>query len=241
MDEHKTESAIKRTANIRPQVTPQQKKRKKIMQILTGIIVFIGICVISFIAQQYNSNAPIIILIGVGFGYTLQRARFCFTACFRDPVLTGSTQLTKALIIGLAVSTFVFMIISIKKAGLDVNVIEMKNIAGTVKNSGLHTAIGAFIFGIGAVIAGGCASGTLMRMGEGFLQQWIVIVFFVMGSVLGAWILSGIKTVPFLYGKVVFLPKTLGGWLPAAIVQFSLFLILYILADIWGKKKAGVR
>ena len=47
------------------------------------------------------------------------------------------------------------------------------------------TVIGAFIFGIGMVIAGGCASGTLMRVGEGFTMQILALFFFIVGSLWG--------------------------------------------------------
>ncbi len=42
------------------------------------------------------------------------------------------------------------------------------------------------MFGIGMVIAGGCASGTLMRVGEGFAMQMLSLLFFVIGSLIGA-------------------------------------------------------
>lgn len=56
----------------------------------------------------YGRNEPrlaFIWMIAVALGLTLQRARFCFTAAMRDPVLTGGTNLTKAVIGGLATYT----------------------------------------------------------------------------------------------------------------------------------------
>ncbi|MDZ7792198.1 MAG: YeeE/YedE thiosulfate transporter family protein [Spirochaetia bacterium] len=87
-----------------------------------------------------------------------------------------------------------------------------------------------------AVIAGGCASGTLMRVGEGFMMQWLSIIFFIIGSVIGVAIYPLWK--PLLQsGSAVYLPRVLGGWLPALILQFALLLGLYILADWWKTKK----
>ncbi|WDU83426.1 YeeE/YedE thiosulfate transporter family protein [Caloramator sp. Dgby_cultured_2] len=47
-------------------------------------------------------------ILGVAAGFTLQRSRFCFTASMRDPVLTGGTSLTKAVIIAIATATVGF-------------------------------------------------------------------------------------------------------------------------------------
>ena len=131
----------------------------------------------------------------------------------------------------LALST-VFFAARIKALGWDLKAGGKP--VGNIAALGWHTVVGGFIFGIGAVISGGCASGTLMRMGEGFIQQWIAIVFFIIGSVLGGPVLGWFKI-----GKPVHLPQALGGWIPAFIVQFGVLFALYILADWYGRKKAG--
>jgi len=176
--------------------------------------------------------------IGIALGITLQRARFCFTASMRDPVLTGSTSLTKALIAGLAVGTVGFAALQLGayfKAGQMADAMKL----AALEPVGLHTVVGGFLFGLGAVIAGGCASGTLMRMGEGFLQQWLVLPFFVLGSALAAASWPAWKAalrVPPSGG--VYLPKVLGGFVPALLVQFGLLLAAWLLADWWGRRKA---
>jgi hypothetical protein len=38
--------------------------------------------------------------------------------------------------------------------------------------------VGGFIFGLGAMFAGGCGSGTLWRVGEGQIKLWLVVPFF---------------------------------------------------------------
>jgi uncharacterized protein len=228
---------IKRSSS-RKSVTPEQRRRKKIIQITLGVVLFAIIVVIAVLFQGINQKAFFILFIGIALGYTLQRSRFCFTASLRDPLLTGGTNLTKAVVIGLAVSSIGFMAINMAKFGLDMSTYDLSIAAGNIKPMGINTAIGAFIFGIGAVISGGCASGTLMRMGEGFAQQWLAFVFFVIGSVLGAIIMVPMNTIPALVGKPVFLPDALGGWMPAIILQFGLLALVYLLADWWGKKKA---
>ncbi len=112
------------------------------------------------------------------FGFILQRARFCFTASLRDPYLTGGTTLTKAVLTAFAITSIGFIAI---QYGAVSKGLPMPGQAYVVPISAA-TAIGAFMFGIGMVIAGGCASGTCMRVGEGFHMQILSLFFFVVGS-----------------------------------------------------------
>jgi uncharacterized membrane protein YedE/YeeE len=192
-----------------------------------------------YLVRTGGSPKPAFIwAVGIALGLTLQRSRFCFTASMRDPVLTGSTSLTKAVIAGLAVGTVGFTAIQLGayfKAGQLADAMKV----AAIEPVGLHTVVGGFLFGLGAVIAGGCASGTLMRLGEGFLQQWVAIPFFILGSALGAatWPLwrDALHVQP---KGGVYLPMALGGFLPALLLQFGLLLGAWLLADWWGKRSA---
>ena len=233
-----SDSTIRRSS--RPQMSPEQRKRRRSIQISSGIIAIVLCIFVGFWAQgKYpGGNSAFIWAIGLSLGYVLQRSRFCFTAAVRDPVLTGGTDLTKALVVALALSSLLYAGLHIKAIGW--NLQGEGKLVGNIANVGIHTLIGGFIFGIGAVISGGCASGTLMRMGEGFVQQWIAIVFFIIGSVLGGPILNLVRKSNFLHpGKSIHLAKLFGGWLPALIVQFGLLFAIYILADWYGKKRSG--
>jgi len=176
--------------------------------------------------------------IGIALGLTLQRARFCFTASMRDPVLTGSTSLTKAVVVGLAVGTVGFSAIQLAAYLKTGQLADAMKLAG-LEPVGMHTVVGGFLFGLGAVIAGGCASGTLMRMGEGFLQQWLVIPFFILGSAIGAVTWPIWKAAFHVQPKGgVYVPMALGGFAPALVLQFGLLLAVYLLADWWGRRSA---
>jgi len=220
-------------------LTPEIRRRKRRIQIIVGFVFIAAYIALCFYVQSVNPKGAFIMLIGLAFGYVLQRSRFCFTAAFRDPKLTGSTNLTKAVILALMLSSLVYAVLQMKLTGLSLETLTIADLPGNIKAVGLHTLIGGFVFGIGAVISGGCASGTLMRMGEGFMQQWIAIVFFIIGSMIGSTILIPMQST-FLYSKnPVYLPQMLGGWIPALIIQFGVLIALYIVADWYGKKKAG--
>ncbi|MEM8838891.1 MAG: YeeE/YedE family protein, partial [Pseudomonadota bacterium] len=55
---------------------------------------------------------------------------------------------------------------------------------GFVNPWGIGSAIGAFMFGIGMIFGGGCASGTLFTSGGGSSRMAITLFFFIMGSVI---------------------------------------------------------
>ena len=50
---------------------------------------------------------------------------------------------------------------------------------------GVGVAAGAFIFGLGMQLGGGCASGTLFSVGGGSTRMLITLFFFIIGSVIG--------------------------------------------------------
>jgi uncharacterized membrane protein YedE/YeeE len=195
-----------------------------------------GILIISLIFAIYLHKKSFDLAfywgIGLCFGFVLQKSRFCFTASFRDPYLTGSTILTRAVLIAFALTSIGFTIIKY------INITQGNPVPGMdyVVPISLATALGAFAFGIGMVISGGCASGTFMRIGEGFQLQVITLIFFIVGSLWGArdyqwweenFISQGIK---------IYLPDIFGlfGGLVANLI---IIILIYTLAKKWEDKK----
>jgi len=181
----------------------------------------------------YLNDAKLVkyLIFGVAFGMILQRSRFCFTAAFRDPVITGSTSLTRAAFLAVAVGTIGFSALSLYSISTGGKPLATDSVAPL----SILTIIGGVMFGIGMVTAGGCASGTLMRVGEGFQLQWVALLCFMLGSVAGAWVMGFLAPL----GKAnikVYLPDHLG-WAGALIFQFALIAIVYVLAIKWQKKK----
>ncbi|GIM29365.1 hypothetical protein CPJCM30710_20310 [Clostridium polyendosporum] len=210
---------------------PKRVKKKRVSQIPFGIALFICIVGAGYFIANSSPKAALMWTFGVALGFTLQRSRFCFTASLRDPVLTGSTSLTKGVVIAIAVASVGFAAIQYSSV--------LKNVAvpGNISPVGIHTIVGATMFGIGMVIAGGCASGTLMRVGEGFLMQMLALVFFIIGSLWGAKNFGWWNNT-FMPKKGIFLPEVIG-WVPALIIQFGLLLAIYIFADWFGNRKSN--
>lgn len=169
---------------------------------------------------------------GLGFGYVLQKSRFCFTAGFRDPHLLDSTKVSQAILLALGITTLGFAAVKYAHILLDLPIPGMDYI----NSIGLYTLIGGILFGIGMVIAGGCASGVLMRIGDGFATQLVVLTFFIIGSLLGVGNLPWWTAKFSLVKEGIFLPDILG-WPGAVGAQLLLILALYLFAKRWEAKK----
>lgn len=108
------------------------------------------------------------LVIGLLFGFALQKGRFCMNSAFRDPLVFKDFTLLKAVFLALIVELIGFYVLS-----------YLGIITLAPKSFFLFGAIlGGFIFGIGMVIAGGCASGTAYRVGEGMVASMIALVAF---------------------------------------------------------------
>lgn len=194
---------------------------EKKSQLPIAFILIIFICIFTFFI--HDSKLINYLLFGIGFGIILQKSRFCFTAAFRDPILTKTSTLSNALLLsvaigsaGVAILNFIYLSQGKKLIGID-----------AVYPLSFLTIIGGVLFGIGMVIAGGCASGTLVRMGEGLKLNFISFFFFLIGAILGAGLMGYLDPL-FQKGKItIFLPDRIG-WIPSIIFQFGMIFIAYI-------------
>ena len=100
--------------------------------------------------------------------------------------------------------------------------------------------LGGVLFGIGMVFGGGCASGSLWRMGEGHLKLWVTLLFFAwIGSVASAVFkktgLTAIDESNLEYfektamGYQAYWPEMLGGFGPTLLIGGALLLAWYAL------------
>ncbi len=97
------------------------------------------------------------IFCGLIFGVILQRGRICFNSAFRDLYLTRDNFMFKGGLLAVALSALGFT--ALAQFGLI-------KLAPSVLNWG-GVIVGGLLFGVGMVLAGGCASGMTYRIGEG--------------------------------------------------------------------------
>lgn len=108
------------------------------------------------------------LLLGVVLGAVMQRGRFCVTGMLRDIFTLKSWRSIVALLV-------VISIHAVGIAGLTTAGVISPEIDDFAP---LAVIIGSLLFGIGIVLAGGCASGTWYRTGEGLVGSWLALVFY---------------------------------------------------------------
>ncbi len=201
--------------------------------ILWGLLALVVAVIVLLIYSNVNSTLAVFWVFGLGYGFVVQRSRFCFTSAFRDLFLLRDGRLAKGVIAGLAIGTLGFTLILYKASP------DASKIVGNVYPTGWHTVLGGLLFGTGMVVAGGCASGTLYRMGEGYIAQWIALLGMLVGSFILAlnwewWWPNVVSRQPKVWFPQVF------GWGGALLLTLGILLILYLLVVWWESKAGGV-
>jgi uncharacterized membrane protein YedE/YeeE len=106
------------------------------------------------------------LVIGIIFGFVLQRGRFCMNSAFRDIILMKEYTLLKAVALAIVFQMIGFHLMA-----------TMGYIQLYPKTFYWGAMIfGGFIFGIGMVLAAGCASGTTYRVGEGMMGSFVALL-----------------------------------------------------------------
>ena len=106
------------------------------------------------------------LFVGILFGFVLQRGRFCMNSAFRDAILLKDNVLLKTVFAALLVELVGFAIMDATGA---ITIAPKPFWWGA-------NLLGSFIFGIGMVLAGGCASGVTYRTGEGMVGSMTAVL-----------------------------------------------------------------
>ncbi|HBI14789.1 MAG TPA: YeeE/YedE family protein [Desulfobulbaceae bacterium] len=174
-------------------------------------------------AYEYINSLPGVLLIAAVLGYTMQRGRWCMVQGFREPHMTGNATMAKAVAVTISIVAIGAAVLKygvpLRAEGVPV-LDEMNYVRGTFGWGGVF---GGFIFGLGAMLAGGCGTGTLWRVGEGQLKLWLVmIVFGLSASLSGLWVKSMEWEENGVLGKYVYMPESLGYGPTLAIILFAM-------------------
>ena len=102
---------------------------------------------------------------GFVYGMCLQYGRFCFSSAFRDLFAVGVPRMA----VGITIAMVLFGTVS-------AFVTATGNSTFHAAPYGIHSVIAGFIFGVGMVLTGGCASGSLYKAGEGNMTAVLVIL-----------------------------------------------------------------
>lgn len=147
--------------------------------------IFLALPILALLALAYAyGDLRLLVLAGIGLfaGISLYHASFGFTAAWRRFILEGKSVGLRAQLVLLALTSLVFFPLLANGAFLG------HPVGGFVFPIGISLILGAFLFGIGMQIGGGCGSGTLFTIGGGSVRMLVTLAFFILGSTLAtAW------------------------------------------------------
>lgn len=214
-------------------VSASPKKLGSPQNILVAIAIIIGI-ILSIVSISIGGfKQGLLLWLGLGLGFTLFHARFGFTSAFRRFMSVGNGQAIRSHMLMLAVASTLFAIIL--STGFSFFGGQPQ---GYVSPVGTSVIVGAFLFGIGMQLGGGCASGTLYAVGGGRSEMFITLIAFIVGSVLGAWHFNfWVNEMP--HFKPISLAKDTGlGWFGGWVLQMIIFgVITWITLAVEKKKR----
>ena len=192
-----------------------------------GAVVFLGALVAAwFYAREAYTRVGGLLLCGIAFGIIIQRTRFCFVRCFRDPFMTGEGDMVRAIVYGIIISILGFA--ALKWTGLRGESVYV------TQTFWFGSLVGGIIFGFGMLIAGGCGTGSVWRAGEGHIKLMVVVACFALSNSLFKALIKSSEGFKALIGNRVFLPDFLTyKW--TVIVLLAIFLA-YSLVATWNEE-----
>ncbi|MFN4278527.1 MAG: YeeE/YedE family protein [Ferrovibrio sp.] len=111
------------------------------------------------------------LVLGLAFGAAVQRSNFCTMGAISDMVLMGDGNRARAWALAIATAMLGSQLLHLTGL-IDLNT----SIYATTNLGWLGAAIGGLLFGFGMVLAGGCGSRTLVRLGAGNLKSLLVVL-----------------------------------------------------------------
>jgi uncharacterized protein len=132
----------------------EEKKNQIWAFVITGLMLLVSL--IYYSVNVFYMYLIVYIWFGFAYGMMLQYGRFCFASASRDLFAAGVPRMA----VGILVALLFFSLIQATLASTNMSTFHPAPF-------GIHTLISGLIFGVGMVIAGGCASGSLYKIGEG--------------------------------------------------------------------------
>ncbi|MDH3900240.1 MAG: YeeE/YedE family protein, partial [Gammaproteobacteria bacterium] len=190
----------------------------------------LGLLAVSiFLRYEFAPRQTALFLIGSGLGITLFHASFGFTGGWRQFVRKQRGASIRAQLLLLACTSLLFFPILGQ-------VFPQVSVNGAFGPVSVSVLVGAFLFGIGMQLGGGCGSGTLYTVGGGHVRMLITLSFFIIGTVVGTLHLSWWLALPNL-GKVSLIDSL--GWMPALLLQAAALGVLYRVVARMERRRHG--
>ncbi len=197
------------------------------LAVLLSSLGILAICL--YIQQSLAGLQYLAFLIGVGLGVALLHAAFGFSGGWRLFIRERIGTGIRAQILLLGFTSLLFF-------PLLGQVFPSVQAGAALAPVGTSVIVGAFLFGIGMQLGGGCGSGTLYTMGQGQVDMLITLVFFIVGATLGSAHLHWWLSLPG-YESISVIEHF--GWWQALSMQLALLALLYGLVRYLELKRHG--
>lgn len=184
-----------------------------------------------FLAQVVSGRQALLFLVGGALGLTLYHAAFGFTSAWRVFIRERRGAGLRAQMVMLAIAVLLFF------PALAAGTLFGEPVKGLVSPAGTSVIVGAFIFGIGMQLGGGCASGTLFTVGGGNARMLVTLLFFIIGSVIATHHIGWWFALPSLPPTSIV--QSLGLF-PALAVSLALFATIAAVSVVLERRRHGV-
>ena len=195
-----------------------------------GVSVFLIVLGAWYLAQAVSGRQAALYVIGALLGVALYHAAFGFTSAWRVFIADGRGEGLRAQMLMLAVGVALFF------PALSAGTLFGTPVTGLVSPAGTSVLVGAFIFGIGMQLGGGCASGTLYTVGGGSTRMIVTLIAFVIGSLIGTAYMPFWTSLPQL--KPISVVKELG-LAPALALNWVVFALIAAITVAVEKRRHG--
>ena len=186
-------------------------------------------CVVA-LAVAVDGKLAALLAVGGLAGLALHHALFGFAASTRRLLIERRGAGVRAQLLMLAAASLAFVPLLAQGSAFG------QGLAGALAPVGVSVALGAFLFGVGMQLGGGCASGTLTGAGGGSLRMAITLGAFIAGSVIGTAHLPWWLDQPSL--AALSIPQTLG-WPAGLALQLAALGLLALGAIALERRRHG--
>ena len=193
--------------------------------VLIASLAIFGIAL--FVQQAIAGLQYLTFVIGVGLGIVLMHAAFGFSGSWRLFIRERDSRGVRAQLLLLGLTSLLFF-------PLLGEVFPSLQVSAALAPVGVSVVVGAFIFGIGMQLGGGCGSGSLYTMGQGQVDMLITLTFFIVGATVGSAHLHWWLELPG-FGSISVIKYF--GWWQALMLQLVLLAGLYILVRVADNKR----
>jgi uncharacterized protein len=199
---------------------------KRVVTIAAALFIF----AVVYLSEAFHWRQATLFVIGGVLGLVLYHAMFGFTSAWRVFLSDRRGAGLRAQMLMLTVATLLFL------PALAEGSLFGRPIVGAVAPVGLSVVFGAFLFGIGMQLGGGCASGTLYTAGSGNTRMIVTLAAFIAGSLIATLHMPWWLEQPNL--GAISLASTLGLF-PAIALQIGLFAAIAALSVVLERRRHG--